>query len=298
MIIVTGTKRSGTSMWMHVLVAAGLPHIGERFPEGWGELLGMANPDGFFESELSAGIYFRTNPHPLTGAYLAPQQTRHHAVKVFIPGLVRTDVAFIDRCVATVRSWREYVASTRRVRALQAETAAPPDDEGLLPPALEWWCSNYALLRDLAIRGYPVHVVSYDALLRDPERVAAEVLGWIGQGDADRAAAVVRPELRTGGGLSAAAGSGDTGSGDGGSSSDEASSSAAGSYDDEALAEGIGRRHLEVFDELYATIDAERPLTEGFIETLNQTDQQLRPAVLEYQANADARTISDVLGRQ
>src|SRR5688572_8443921 len=179
MIIVTGPKRSGTSMWMHVLVAEGLPAIGERFPAALGDVLAAANPDGFFESELVAGINFQTNPHPVSGAYLAPQATRRHAVKVFIPGLVRTDVAFIDHCIATVRDWRSYVASSRRVRAL---AGADPGDS-LLPPALEWWSCNYGLVRDLAIRGYPVHVLSYDGFLRDPERTTSEVLGWIGAGD-------------------------------------------------------------------------------------------------------------------
>ncbi|MCH9684535.1 MAG: hypothetical protein K0V04_24075, partial [Deltaproteobacteria bacterium] len=172
---------------MHLLVAAGLPFIGDRFAEGWGALLRSANPDGFFESELMAGVYFRTNPHPLTGAYLAPEQTRDHAVKIFVAGLIRTDVAF--RCIAIVRSWREYVVSTRRVLAMQTGVRA---DAGGLPPALEGWCSNYALIRDLAIRGYPMHVVSYDSLLRDPQRVAAEALEWIGHGDPVAAAAVVR----------------------------------------------------------------------------------------------------------
>ena len=32
MIFVSGTKRSGTSMWMQVLRAAGLPVLGEAFP--------------------------------------------------------------------------------------------------------------------------------------------------------------------------------------------------------------------------------------------------------------------------
>ncbi|MCA9711328.1 MAG: hypothetical protein KDK70_36150 [Myxococcales bacterium] len=271
MIVVTGTKRSGTSLWMHLLVEAGLPFIGDRFPAGWPELLRQANPDGFFESELMAGVYFRTNPHPLTGAYLAPAQTREHAVKIFIPGLVRTDVAFIDRCLATVRSWREYVVSARRVRALAAAEGAPPPEDGLLPPALEWWCNNYALLRDLAIRGYPVHVVSYDGLLRDPARMLAEVLEWIGRGDASRVAELVRPELRTAGveGLPA----------------------------DDALAEGIEPRHLETFDALYEAIDGERPLTDALVERLNQTHDALRPRVLEHEANADAMTIADVLGR-
>ena len=59
MFIVTGTKRSGTSMWMQILAAAGLEVIGERFPRHWGEHLSAANPDGFYESEL-----IEPNPFP------------------------------------------------------------------------------------------------------------------------------------------------------------------------------------------------------------------------------------------
>ena len=272
MIIVSGTKRSGTSLWMHVLVAAGLPLIGERFPGGWGEILQQINPDGLFESELMGGIYFRTNPHPQTGAYLAPQQTREHAVKVFIPGLVRTDVAFIDRCVATVRGWREFVRSTRRVAAMQPDASPQGSEYGVLPPALEWWSHNYALIRDLAIRGYPAHVVSYDALLRDPARVVTETLEWIGRGDAEQAASVVDRSLRT-----------EHGSGD---------------ANDEDLAEGIEPQYLAVFDALYRTIDEERPLTQSMVDRLNQTDEALRTRVLEHQAKADAGLLTQMAGRR
>lgn len=256
MIIVTGTKRSGTSLWMHLLVAAGLPLIGERFPSGWGALLEVANPDGYFESELIAGVYYLTNPHPLTGAYLAPAQTRQHAVKVFIPGLIRTDVAFIDRCVATVRDWRAYVASMQRLRARQVA----PLDTDALSLALRWWQQNFALIRDFAIRGYPGHVVSYDGLLRDPGRAVSEVIEWLGVGDADRALDRVIPRPAT-----------------------EVE------IDGDASVEGLSREHVQVFDELYATIDEERPLSPSFIRTLNRTDEALRPRVLEMQARADAR---------
>lgn len=259
MIIVTGTKRSGTSMWMHALIAAGLPYIGERFPAGWGELLRDANPDGFFESELMIGVNYRTNPHPQTGAYLAPHQTREHAVKIFIPGLVRSDVAFLDRVVATVRSWREYVVSIRRVGV----------GDSTLPPALEWWCSNFALIRDLAIRGYPAHVLSYDALLRDPERVLAEVLAWIGRGD-PTAARVVRAD-RTREAIA---------------------------EPDHDLGEGVDASHLAVFDELYACIDAGRPLSASFIDRLNAVDRALRPMVLGRQAAAEAQTVADIFARR
>ncbi len=260
MIIVTGTRRSGTSMWMHVLVEAGLPYIGERFPSGWGELLCEANPDGFFESELMNGINYRTNPHPLTGAYLSPKATQGHAVKVFAPGLVRSDVAFIDRCIATVRPWRDYVISMRRVGIDQRD----------MPPALDWWTTNFALIRDLAIRGYPAHVLSYESFLRDPERVATEVFGWIGRGDPAAATRVVRAPP----------------------------SSRATPPADHELADGLDTQHLAVFDELYAHIDEGHPLAGTFIEQLNATDRALRPLVLEYRAGAEARVIADVFGRE
>ena len=266
MIIVTGTKRSGTSMWMQVLAAAGLPVIGERFPTGWGDLLQAANPDGYFESELLAGINFQTNPHPLTGAYLAPEATRSHAVKVFVPGLVRTDVAFLDRCLATVRDWRAYVASIRRVEALGGAGAGLGDD--LLPPALHWWCCNYGLVRDIAIRGYAAHVLSYDGLCRDPERHVTEVLSWIGHGDPREAAKVVRPPAL--------------------------STSAADLPSDADLSGGIDPRHLRIFDELYAAIDAERPLSQAIVDALNRTDEALRPLVLEHRARMQAKAVAEL----
>lgn len=275
MIVVTGTKRSGTSLWMQVLSLAGLPCIGERYPEGWVSLVRHTNPDGVFESELTAGVYFRTNPHPLTGAYLAPEATRGHAVKIFIPGLVRTDIAYIDRCVVTVRPWRDYVRSSRRVLALgvrakaAGQTSLASDDA--LPPALRWWSENFALIRNLAIRGFAAHVVSYEALLRDPARVIAEVLQWIGAGDCAQAASVVRP-------ISA------------GAAEDRAEEP------DASLGAGIAPQWLGVFDELYAKIDAEEPLSERFIQTLNRTDEALRPLLVRAQAAAEASAITGLVG--
>ncbi|MBW1907472.1 MAG: hypothetical protein JRJ24_19670, partial [Deltaproteobacteria bacterium] len=115
MIIVTGTKRSGTSMWMQLLEVAGFPPIGSAFPRNWENTIKDANVGGFYESELRGGIFYATNPHPKSGVYLFPADTRRHAVKVFVPGLIRTDCAFIDKVVATVRPWRQYVRSVNRL---------------------------------------------------------------------------------------------------------------------------------------------------------------------------------------
>lgn len=246
MIVVTGTKRSGTSMWMQILVAAGLPFIGERFPRDWAQRHAVANPHGYFESQLMGGIYYRSNPNPQTGAYLFPDATRLHAVKVFAPGLVRSDVAFIDRCIATVRPWREYVASMAR---LDASFGKPSIGAGSgLSPVLTWWVENYALIRDIATRRYPAHVVSYAAVLADPERHVREVLGWIGIGDPEPAIAAVESAARP-----VVAGP------------------------DPAEDPDVEPAHLAVFDELYDAIHSGRPLDDALIAALNQVHHELMP---------------------
>ncbi|MEE9386158.1 MAG: hypothetical protein V3V08_22320 [Nannocystaceae bacterium] len=280
MIVVTGTMRSGTSMWMQILVAGGFSPIGERYPESWQNLCNAANPDGFYESELVGGIYYRTNPHPVSGAYLAPEPTRPHVVKVFIPGLIRTDVVFVDRCVATVRSWRAYVVSVRRLQTLTRGASSPVETAETMsadgsgeeaPAALRWWAENFALIRDLATRGYPAHVVSYDALLRDPEKAVGETFEWIGAGDMRAAARVVdrRPLRRAPPDLVAV----------------------------QRESRGLDSAHLEVFDEFYDHVDRGLPLSQAFVDRLNATDEALRPQVLEYHARAKIEATQHWLDR-
>ena len=267
MILVTGTKRSGTSMWMQILAAAGLPVFGDRFPRHWGEHFAAANPDGFYESELIAGIYFRTNPHPVTGVFLFPEQTRHHAVKVFIPGLIRTDLAFIDRVIATVRPWRDFARSRERlhdvVREANQAVGVVADEGPTLPAPLEWWAENFALIRDIATRRYAVHTLSYESLLADPEPQIRAVLQWIGAGDPARACAVVRRERPP---------------------------AAQGPVDDA----GVEPDHLAIFDELYERIHRGRPLDNPLIERLNATDRHLRPRMLAHNAAVKAAALASI----
>ncbi|MFO7566908.1 MAG: hypothetical protein R6X02_29965 [Enhygromyxa sp.] len=259
MLIVTGTPRSGTSMWMQILVAAGFEAIGEPFSGDWSALLSVANPDGFWESQLLGGIYYRTNPHPFTGNFLFPEQTRFHAVKIMIPGLVRSDLAYVDRVIATVREWREFAASRARLRELQRATTPGLEPHELamrceLPPALEWWVDNFALLRDIATRRYAAHVCSYQALLEDPEREIAAVMRWLGRGDAGKAVAAVKPERRT--------------------------------VREVPPTPDIEPEIAAVFDELYEHIHRGAPLSAAFLTRLNETDARLRPRLVAHETRA------------
>ncbi|MEO0322150.1 MAG: hypothetical protein AAF447_04290 [Myxococcota bacterium] len=266
MIIVTGTKRSGTSMWMQVLKAAGLPVLGEAFSKDWGETIRDANPEGFYESPLRQGIYFRTNPHPRTGVYLFPRATRHHAVKVFVPGLVRSDVAFIDRVLGTMREWRAYHRSLQRLYAMEHRNRSALRGEELpppchVPPAIEWWSENYALLSDVLTRGHALHLVAYESTLAEPERTVPEAVAWLGVPELDAAAAVaaVRPDLRT--------------------QDDTAREAPPAAGDDPESA--VPPEAAEVFDALYARVRDRQGLDGPFIDRLNATHELLQPRIEE-----------------
>jgi len=253
MIIVTGTKRSGTSMWMQILIAAKLPHVGDAFPKDWETTLKEANKEGFYESLLRTGIYYATNPHPRTGAYFFPEQVEGHCVKVFVPGLVRSDRAFIGKVIASVREWREYEASVLRLYAIEdAEREkgrhGDPTPPERMPPALEWWAENFALVRDISIRRYPVHAQSYDGLLRDPERVIRDTLGWLGRGDAEAALATPKAQHR---------------------------------HFQRPPSDSVEPAVAEVFDELYAAIDQRREMSNALLRKLNETNERLMPLLEE-----------------
>ncbi len=261
MILVTGTKRSGTSMWMQVLRAAGIPVLGEAFPRDWEEVLGAANPGGFFESHLRSGVNFETNPHPRTGVYLRPDETRLTAVKVFVPGVLRSDLAFVHKVLASIRNWREYHGSILRLYAMEAEARHGEGQEPFphLTPTLEWWRENFALIADFGMRRYPIHMTAYESVVATPEDVIPEALGWLGTGDVEQALAAVRPELRT--------------------------------HDVDALGDvpDIDSATADVLDELYARVRDRRPLDETFVRCLNETNTRLAPRMAEELKRVRAR---------
>ncbi|MFT3922738.1 MAG: hypothetical protein QM778_09405 [Myxococcales bacterium] len=208
MIIVTGTKRSGTSMWMQILKAAGYAIVGEAFPRNWADTIRAGNRLGFYESPLRRGIYYATNPDPHSGEYLCPLATQRVAVKVFVPGLLRTELRFVHRVIATIRPWQEYKHSVERLYRIENQSrAALRSARGLAPseprepcmrsPVLAWWNDNYGLLRDAALRRYPLHLVSYARVLARPGECVEAALAFLGAGDPARAIAQIHGELRT-----------------------------------------------------------------------------------------------------
>lgn len=259
MIFVSGTKRSGTSMWMQVLRAAGIPVLGEAFPRNWGKApLRNANPDGFYESILRQGVYFATNPHPVTGKYFMPEDVEGYAVKVFIPGVIRSERAYITHLVANVRSWRAYESSVERLWDLENEGRpnVDPGDIVRFPAALEWWMENFALVRDISLRKLPFRMQTYDDVLARPGPIIASVLQWIGQGDVDAAVAAVKPENRT--------------------------------QVDNGESASVEPELAKVFDDLYGAIAEGKGFSGALLRTLNATNQSLLPRLTKLQQQVAA----------
>jgi hypothetical protein len=116
-----------------------------------------------------------------------------------------------------------------------------------MPPALEWWDENFALIRDIAVRGYACHVQSYDGVLAQPRRVVGAVLEWLGQGgDLEAAVRAVRPETR----------------------SQRAPSSSS-----------VAPEHAAVFDDFYAAVERGEGLDRELIARMNRVHLALGPEI-------------------
>ena len=254
MIIVSGSRRSGTSMWMQILRAAGLEIIGSAFPSNWAETIRDANPHGFFESTLTRGIFHRTNPNPSTGNYLFPGQTRHHVVKVFAGGVTRSELGFLDRVLVSIRPWQEFTVSLEKLRTISALAEDLEDSRrqrALLPPIVEWWCDMYRLIRDASTRLYPIHFQPYPRLLADPEKELAEIFTWLGVGDAKKAARAIDLSLYRSRVVGVPALSGE-----------------------------IPSNLPDACDALYERVVTRRPLDDSLIRTLNDTHSELVPLLV------------------
>jgi hypothetical protein len=175
-------------------------------------------------------------------------------VKVFVPGVVRSERAYIERLVANVREWREYEASIQRLYAIEREKVLQIDPNApeypIFPPAYEWWMENFALARDISIRKYPARLQSYDEVLREPATVIERIMAWIGTGDVAAAVAAVKPEHRT---------------------------------QTRPESESVEPKYAKVFDDFYGAIASHEGLSGPLLATLNKTNRELMPKLVEMQ---------------
>ena len=242
-------------MWMQILQAGGIKTLGTAFGKTWKKTIKDANKRGFYESPLRRGIYYATNPNPVTGAWLHPKSSRQVGVKVFIPGTIRSDVLYLSRVIATVRPYRQYAKSLHRLYSMEANSLkkrreekgeSPPPEPVYLDPILEWWLENFLLVRDVVTRQYPARFVAYESVLQNPNAVLREVFDWLGTGDPEAAAEAIHPEDRTQKGEDVS---------------------------------DIEHPHAEVFDAYYRRVLEGGKFDEKFIIRMNETHEALLPQI-------------------
>jgi len=186
MIIVTGHKRSGTSLMMQMLDKAGFITIGEKFPEAWDKKMYGKNKEGFFESKfIDQGVNNSTSP------FTHRDDTELSAVKVFTPGLLKTDFHYITKVIVMVRDWREQVESLKKLYKVSS------DGVNKYPDGYEYFFAYKNFLDDFLKRGYETCIIDYNDLLQNPEENCERLKSFFGVGRWDLAKNQVKDKLNT-----------------------------------------------------------------------------------------------------
>jgi len=179
--VVTGVPRSGTSMMMRMLEAAGLAVLtdGVRLPDA-------DNPNGYYELERVKGL--------ATGDSEWVPDAEGRVVKVVSPLLPFLPEEQDYRLVVMVRDMEEVLASQRQmlenrdepVRDMDAEILAEQYEESLR--SAERWAETSSNVEAI--------FVDYNELLTDPTRSLTELQTLLGDDlDLDAMAGIVEPGL-------------------------------------------------------------------------------------------------------
>lgn len=179
--IVSGLPRTGTSMMMQLLVAAGLPPYTDERRQADED-----NPRGYFEHEQATRLHRDTSWIP---------DARGKVVKIVAPLLPHLPAGEDYRIVLMLRNLEEVIASQRAMLArLQREGGKLSDDAlrrayaGHLVRVRQWLQSRPEIA---------VLPVDYADALSNPSDTAARIAGFLGQPfDTPAAAAAVAPSLR------------------------------------------------------------------------------------------------------
>lgn len=177
LIIVSGLPRSGTSLMMQMLAAAGIPVLtdGERAAD-------PDNPEGYYEWERIKQVGRR--PEIL-------REAAGKALKVVspllsqLPARHRYKVIYMDRPIA------EVVESQRRMLANRGRDTGDPSDMFRL---LSGFRESTLRLLDRAKHFEPL-IVDYPGLVRHPAPWLERIAAFLGNVDPADMAVAIRPEL-------------------------------------------------------------------------------------------------------
>jgi len=180
-IVVAGLPRSGTSMMMQMLAAAGLPvYTDEHRPPD------ADNPRGYFEHEQATRLHQDASWIP---------QARGKAVKIVAHLLPFLPEGEQYRLIFMHRDMREVVASQKAMLKRLGRKGGGLADARLMRAYTQQLMRVQTWLRRRA--EIPVLAVNYAEALADPAAAAAKLARFLGEPfDAQGAAASIEPSLR------------------------------------------------------------------------------------------------------
>ena len=178
-VIVTGLPRSGTSLVMRMLEAAGIPALTDRQ-----RTADEDNPHGYFEIEAAKS--------PAAVADLAVKAAGH-CVKITIPQIRQVPGAMVARVIHVKRDLAEVIASQSKMLARTGRQPAAP--AAVLIPAFQRLLADAEKFLQSAA-GFQVFTVDYRQLVQEPGASAAAMAAFLDKPDAGAAmAACIEPGL-------------------------------------------------------------------------------------------------------
>jgi len=166
-VVVSGLPRSGTSMAMKMLEAAGLPIVTDGAREADED-----NPKGYFELERIKDLANETD-----GAWL--RDARGKAVKIIsyllreLPPTYNYDVIFMRRKI------EEVIASQNKMLARRGESPGDAGDDKMARLfESDLWRASYLLKHAPQFRAIDVE---YRRVLEEPREQAARIAAFLGR---------------------------------------------------------------------------------------------------------------------
>lgn len=177
MTIVTGLRRSGTSMMMYALKEAGLNIAGDKWCKGNGGSVKEANPDGYWEVgkvTTEEGLNRKTMLALKMG----------DVIKVMFEALPKCTPNMVGKVIVMTREPGKVVTSFLKHNRIER---------------VDLFILNYCLdvidsIEYLEDYDKEYMVVCYDDLVEDHESMK-EVIEFIGKGKVDRAINAIKPKL-------------------------------------------------------------------------------------------------------
>ena len=175
---------------MSMMNEAGFPVLGSKFPLNWEEKRTEKNKDLEFPQNPSETGFWEDMNIVDNGCNnvtmnINPENLKDHAAKIFFSGMIKTDLAYIDKVILCIRDCKSYTSSWEKVLSFNLKENNKKTEKYPYPIGTEFVCKYSILLKDYVKRKYKMIVIDYDQMLNDPEKICTNLKSFIGSGRFD-----------------------------------------------------------------------------------------------------------------